>query len=139
MLFLQRTVGNQAVSRLMRSGALQAKLRIGQPGDMYEQEADRVADAVMRMLELGVQRQLESEEEEEELQAKATSGRISEVTPNLESNILSFKGGSQPLAESEWSFFEPQFGYNFKSLGLYGFASSRIYMDAQRPSFYDQI
>ncbi|KAF5425538.1 MAG: hypothetical protein C5S41_01330 [Candidatus Methanomarinus sp.] len=45
ILFLQRTAGNQAVSRLMKSGALQAKLRIGQPGDMYEQEADRVADA----------------------------------------------------------------------------------------------
>ncbi|MBC2702896.1 MAG: hypothetical protein HF976_16110 [ANME-2 cluster archaeon] len=44
ILFLQRTAGNQAVSRLMRSGALQAKLMIGQPGDKYEQEADRVAD-----------------------------------------------------------------------------------------------
>jgi hypothetical protein len=36
ILFLQRTAGNQAVSRLMRSGALQAKLKIGQPGDKYE-------------------------------------------------------------------------------------------------------
>jgi len=54
ILFLQRTAGNQAVSRLMRSGALQAKLKIGQPGNKYEQEADRVADAVMRMLEPGV-------------------------------------------------------------------------------------
>ena len=54
ILFLQRTAGNQAVSRLMKSRALQAKLRIGQPGDMYEHEADRVADAVMRMPEPGV-------------------------------------------------------------------------------------
>ena len=54
ILYLQRTAGNQAVLRLMRSGALQAKLRIGQPGDMYEQEADRVADAVIRMPEPGV-------------------------------------------------------------------------------------
>ena len=51
ILFLQRTIGNQAVSRLIRSGALQAKLRIGQPGDKYEQEADRVADEVMLMPE----------------------------------------------------------------------------------------
>ena len=51
ILYLQRTVGNQAVQRMVRSGALQAKLRIGQPGDVYEQEADRVADAVMRMPE----------------------------------------------------------------------------------------
>lgn len=49
ILFLQRTVGNYAVGRLIRSGALQTKLRIGQPGDEYEQEADRVADAVMQM------------------------------------------------------------------------------------------
>ena len=55
ILCLQRTAENQAVSRLMKSVALQANLRIGQPGDMYEQEADRVADAVMRMPEPGVQ------------------------------------------------------------------------------------
>ena len=49
ILYLQRTIGNQAVSRLIKSKALQAKLRIGQPGDVYEHEADRVADTVMRM------------------------------------------------------------------------------------------
>ena len=59
ILFLQRTAGNQAVSGLMKSGALQAKLRIGQPRDKYEQEADRVTDAVMWMPEPGVQRQVE--------------------------------------------------------------------------------
>jgi len=48
ILFLQRTIGNQAVGRLIKSGALQAKLKIGQPGDIYEQEADRVAEQVMR-------------------------------------------------------------------------------------------
>jgi hypothetical protein len=46
---IQRTMGNSAVERLYRSGALQAKLQIGQPNDIYEQEADRVADQVMRM------------------------------------------------------------------------------------------
>ena len=50
ILFLQRTAGNQAVQRLIKSGALQAKLRIGQPGDTYEQEADRVAEQVMRIV-----------------------------------------------------------------------------------------
>ncbi|KAF5427580.1 MAG: hypothetical protein C5S41_01305 [Candidatus Methanomarinus sp.] len=67
ILYLQRTAGNQAVSRLIKSGALQTKLRIGQPNDIYEQKADRVADAVMRMPEPGVQRQVEPEEEEETL------------------------------------------------------------------------
>ncbi len=67
ILFLQRTVGNHVVQKLIKSGALQAKLRIGQPGDKYKHEADRVADAVMRMPEPQVQRQAE---EEEMLQAK---------------------------------------------------------------------
>ena len=62
ILFLQRTAGNQAVQRLIKPGALQAKLWIGQPGDKYEQEADRVADAVMRMPEPQVRRQVELED-----------------------------------------------------------------------------
>ncbi|MBC2702892.1 MAG: hypothetical protein HF976_16090 [ANME-2 cluster archaeon] len=57
-LYLQRTIGNQAVQRLIESEALHAKLRIGQLGDKYDQEADRVADAVMRMPKPGVQRQV---------------------------------------------------------------------------------
>lgn len=51
VMFLQGTIGNQAVERMLRSGTIQSKLSIGQPGDKYEKEADRVADAVMRMPE----------------------------------------------------------------------------------------
>jgi hypothetical protein len=47
ILYLQRTAGNQAVQGLIRSGALQAKLRVGPPGDKYEEEADRVAQQVV--------------------------------------------------------------------------------------------
>jgi hypothetical protein len=43
LLELQRTHGNAFVQRL-----LQRKLAVSQPGDAYEQEADRVADAVIR-------------------------------------------------------------------------------------------
>ena len=144
---VQRTIGNQAVQRLIKSGTLQAKLKIGQPGDKYEQKADRVADAVMRMPEPGVQRQVEPEEEEEEtlqakplaeeitplvqrqvepeeeLQTKATSGHLSEVTANLESNILSLKGSGQPLPESDRAHFEPRFGRDFSHV--------RVHMDEQ--------
>ena len=80
ILFLQKTAGNQAVSRLMKSGALQAKLSIGQPGDVYEQEADRVMEQVMRMPEPGVQRQVEPEEEEEEKTNPAKS-LVGQITP----------------------------------------------------------
>lgn len=48
---------------------IQPKLKIGQPNDKYEQEADRVADAVMRMPDPQVQMQ-PVEEEEEKLQMK---------------------------------------------------------------------
>lgn len=51
---LQQTVGNRAVTQLFPPQAgiddaatIQAKLRVGAPGDKYEQEADRMAEKVM--------------------------------------------------------------------------------------------
>lgn len=48
---------------------IQPKLKIGKSNDQYEQEADRVADQVMRMPAPQVQRQTEPEEEEDLAQA----------------------------------------------------------------------
>src|SRR5437867_11631155 len=56
ILQLQQTLGNQAVQRLLQSGAIQARLKVSRPGDIYEQEADRVAEQVMRMPERALQR-----------------------------------------------------------------------------------
>ena len=61
LLGLQQTHGNRYVQRVVIG--IQAKLKVGQPGDIYEQEADRVAEQVMRTAEPGVQRQAEEEEE----------------------------------------------------------------------------
>ncbi len=152
ILFLQRTIGNQAVQKLMKSGALQAKLMIGAPGDVYEQEADRVADAVMRMpqpralssVSLSIRRACPKcevdelkrqpikeedeeeklqrkpiKEEEEELQAKAISGSIPEVNPDIESHIQSVTGGGKPLSENERAFFELRFGQDFSQVRLH--------------------
>ena len=44
---LQRTVGNREVERLLRSGVMQPQLKLNEPGDSYEQEADRIADQVL--------------------------------------------------------------------------------------------
>lgn len=61
-------------------GVIQPKLTIGQPNDKYEQEADRVADQVMRMPGPTMQRQ--AEDEEEELVQSATEDCTSpEITP----------------------------------------------------------
>jgi len=75
VLHLQHTIGNQAVQRLFKSGTLQAKLKIGKPNDKYEQEADRVAEQVMRMPEPKISRQTE-EEEEELIQPKPIAEQI---------------------------------------------------------------
>ncbi len=44
---MQRTIGNQAVGRFIKSGALQGKFRIGKADDIYEKEADIAAKQVM--------------------------------------------------------------------------------------------
>jgi hypothetical protein len=68
-------VGNRAIS-----GLIQAKLNVGPVGDRYEQEADRVADQVMRTSAPGnvppVQRY---PEEEEEVQMKPLASTITPV------------------------------------------------------------
>ncbi|RPI75876.1 MAG: hypothetical protein EHM45_14295 [Desulfobacteraceae bacterium] len=51
VMHFQNTSGNQAVQHWAKSGALQAKLTIGPANDIYEQEADEVANQVMRMPE----------------------------------------------------------------------------------------
>jgi hypothetical protein len=102
ILHLQRTIGNQAVTRLIRSGVIQAKLTIGQPGDIYEQEADQVADRVMRMTEPGIQRQPSCPgcEEEEKNISRKESGSCggSDVMSCVESHINALKGGGQSLS-----------------------------------------
>ena len=127
LLALQQTHGNRYVQRVVRG--IQAKLKIGQPGDIYEQEADRVADEVMRMPEPKVKRQAEEEKEEEEkekeeiLQTKEVPSQIPEVTSEFESRIQSLKDGGQPLPKSARAFFEPRFGQDFSRV--------RAHTDAQ--------
>jgi hypothetical protein len=48
---LAQRFGNQTLQRLLRQHVLQTKLTVSHPGDIFEQEAERVADDVMRMTE----------------------------------------------------------------------------------------
>jgi len=130
------------IRRVLHATGAQAKLTIGQPNDKYEQEADRIADQVMRMSDADVAQQVETgtvqpmqiqrmctgcEEEmaqrqpmeEEELQAKEMPGQTLNVTPNLESRINSLKGGGQPLDTATRNFFEPRFGHDFSSVRVH--------------------
>ncbi len=127
ILFLQRTIGNQAVQRLMKSGALQAKLRIGAPGDVYEQEADRVAEQVMRMPEPAVQPKPDCpfvkgssyKEKEEIRQTREVGGETTQGSQAVESRINSLRDGGQPLPESVRAFFEPRFGHDFSEVRVH--------------------
>jgi hypothetical protein len=46
---VQQSAGNLAMQQLLNTGVIQAKLSISQPNDPDEQEADAVADRIMRM------------------------------------------------------------------------------------------
>jgi hypothetical protein len=63
VLRLQKTYGNAYVQRLLESHVVQAKLTVSQPGDIYEQEAERVSEIVTRNINSQINRQPEEEEE----------------------------------------------------------------------------
>jgi hypothetical protein len=55
ILHLQRTIGNQAVTRLIQSGVIQAKPAAAQSNDLYEQEAEAAAEQVIKQPGTGVE------------------------------------------------------------------------------------
>jgi hypothetical protein len=55
ILSLQGKLGNRSVQKLLSSKTIQAKLEVGEPDDIYEKEADSIADKVIRMPEPPVQ------------------------------------------------------------------------------------
>lgn len=107
ILHLQRTIGNQAVGSLLKAGTLQAKLKIGQPNDHYEQEADRVAEQVMRMPDPALQlkpggpltKYLMSAEKDEAVQSKEWLSQTSDVKPVVDSTIGQLNSSVQALTE----------------------------------------
>src|SRR5262249_53251738 len=128
ILQLQRTIGNQAVQHLLRSGAIQPKLAISQPGDIYEQEADRVADEVMRMPAPVIQRTCSAcaagdstcskcETEKPALQRKTE--RASEGAASVPDDFLGSLGPGQPLDSATRAFFEPRFGHDFSRVRVH--------------------
>lgn len=83
ILTLQRLAGNRAVS-----GIIQPKLKMGSPGDRYEQEADHVAEQVMSMATPttpSMPRETEEgESETEEIRLKSLVEKITPVTQRQE-------------------------------------------------------
>ncbi|MEM9006462.1 MAG: DUF4157 domain-containing protein [Cyanobacteria bacterium P01_F01_bin.86] len=123
---------------LQKLPTIQTKLTVGQPNDKYEQEADQVAEQIMRMpaaRTIGdartqfrpptVQRMCATCEEEEKLQTKEMPGSTPEVTPAIASRIQSLQGGGQPLPASTRNFFEPRFGHDFSHVRVHSDESAQ--------------
>ncbi|MBD1823643.1 DUF4157 domain-containing protein [Cyanobacteria bacterium FACHB-DQ100] len=125
------------VQNTSRVPMLQRKLTIGQPNDLYEQEADRMADQVMRMPERSledetevvqtqplansitplVQQEREDKPAEGEIQAK--EGTVPTVTLSLEAQLQEQQGKGQPLPEKTRTFMESRFGRDFSGVRVH--------------------
>lgn len=98
---------------------VQAKLKISQPDDEYEREADRVADEVMRMPE---PRYKEQEEYQTRgcvpvIQRRATGRETPEEIPPIVEEVLRSPG--RPLDAATRAFMEPRFGCDFSQVRVH--------------------
>jgi hypothetical protein len=126
---LQRSIGNRGVERLLRGQAVQPKLSIGSPGDAFEQEADRVADKVMRMPAPAVQRACSCssggspcptcDRKQEELVQRRVDSRGDSMNATVPDNFLDDLGSGEPLDSATRAFFEPRFGHDFGAVRIH--------------------
>jgi len=115
---------------------IQAKLTVNTPGDMYEQEADRVSDQAMRMSEPQLQRDCpcgggcpkcqteQPGQEHAHLQTKRVGSSDLEQTPvpPIVHEVLRSPG--QPLDPATRTFMESRFGHDSSRVRLYTDAKS---------------
>ena len=131
------TYGNQGMQQILRRGILQAKLAVNQPGDAYEQEADRVASAVMNLdasltstvaegpAPARVQRACACGGACEDCQRKAPdvqrvnagSAAGAGAAPPIVQDVV--RSAGQPLAAGLRGFFEPRFGADFSGVRVH--------------------
>lgn len=121
VLFLQRMIGNQAVQGLIKSGALQAKLKLGKPGDIYEQEADRVAEQVVSSMP---QRKCKktpclADNDMKKLVQRKTGQTSGTAGASASDNFVQRLGTGQPLDQATRAYFEPRFGHDFSGVRVH--------------------
>ena len=113
-----------------KSFFVQPKLRINDSGDQYEQEADKVADTVMRMevpftptrpLPItSVHRKCaDCEEEEKKAQRKENNRSETNADHTLESYVANLNGTGHSLSDEVRNFYEPRFGYDFSNVKVH--------------------
>ena len=114
-----------------KSSFFQPKLSVNQPNDVYEQEADAMANQVMRMADPAqnetsffkpadnIQRKCGHCEDEEKVHRKESSSVGGQENGKLDSYVGSLGTSGQPLPESNRQFFEPRFGQDFSNVRIH--------------------
>jgi hypothetical protein len=135
---LQRTIGNRALGALLGGSSaqrpvIQAKLVVNAPGDRYEQEADRVAEQVMRMpaaQDVAMEKKTKTSIMTKPLSPVTSKGGL-EVSVGFEQQLNASRGRGERLPEQLQQEFEGKFGADFSGV--------RIHKDAQADQFNQSI
>jgi hypothetical protein len=108
--------------------SIQTKLTVSEPDDQYEEEADQVADQVMRMAAPPPPHADEGEEAKPDVQrsvlglsslVQTSAEGAPAVTPDLESNIQRLRGTGHPLPGTERTFFEERMGVDLSDVRIH--------------------
>ena len=134
---------NQEIQRMIKSRIIQPKLKISQPNDPYEREADRVADQIMRMSNIEDKTHVQNNSENK-IQRKCSSCQMNdkkkdelkisrkptfsnndlETTDEISNQIKNTDGG-KPLDNTTKSFMESRFGYDFSDVRIHDDSKSQ--------------
>ncbi|MCP4132343.1 MAG: DUF4157 domain-containing protein [bacterium] len=98
-----------------------SKLEISEPSDIYEKEADRIADTVVNMSDAEVQMKSNTvamETSSKPVQRKDGSNTMV-VGQNINSEISSLKGSGTPLSQGERKFYEARFNRDFSTVRVH--------------------
>ncbi|MCP4132603.1 MAG: DUF4157 domain-containing protein [bacterium] len=94
---------------------VQTKLTVGSPDDVYEQEADRVAESVISMSDADIQ----TKSFNLAIQRKRSSGYSVAVDSGVESGIRNMKGGGQPISSQDRRYYEARFNRDFSGVRIH--------------------
>ena len=111
-------MGNQAAQRLLRDGVIQAKLTVNQPGDKFEQEADRVAEQVLARPE---QADMSSAPPRIQRYTGQPTGQMDSAPASVDRVLASFGRPMEPLLRLD---MEQRFGYDFSRVRVHSGAAS---------------
>ncbi|OPY74872.1 MAG: hypothetical protein A4E65_03723 [Syntrophorhabdus sp. PtaU1.Bin153] len=95
---------------------VQTKLTVGAVNDVYEQEADRVADRIMEMSPASVETGADGSGDSMHV-SRMTTGHSGQETASTDMELDT--NGGRPLAPSTLQFMEPRFGVDFSSVSLH--------------------